>query len=123
MVSKTDAVPPMPKRRFRTRGSNRRVFRRQSIILGAIFFIITLGFVFLGNFNNSITEKDLDLFNKNLRGGDERSIWVSQNSQPFNENGVAVKAKHLIMVAGHSVTVSGHLKDADEDESDWFLLS
>jgi hypothetical protein len=28
----------------------------------------------------------------------------------------------LIMVAGHSVTVSGDLEDADHDEKDWFLL-
>ncbi len=28
----------------------------------------------------------------------------------------------MIIVAGHSVTVSGHLEDAGEDESDWFLL-
>eukprot|EP00536_Pseudo-nitzschia_multiseries_P016017 jgi/Psemu1/320953/estExt_fgenesh1_pm.C_10000004 len=27
------------------------------------------------------------------------------------------------MVAGHSITVSGHLKDADRDENDWFLVS
>ena len=40
-----------------------------------------------------------------------------------DENGVAVKAQNLVMVAGHSVTVSGHLKDADHDEKDWFLLS
>ena len=26
------------------------------------------------------------------------------------------------MVAGHSVTVSGDLQDADHDEQDWFLL-
>jgi hypothetical protein len=43
---------------------------------------------------------------------------------PFqNEHDVAVKAQHLVMVAGHSVTVSGHLKDAGIDENDWFLLS
>jgi hypothetical protein len=28
----------------------------------------------------------------------------------------------LVMVAGHSVLISGHLKDADHDEQDWFLL-
>jgi hypothetical protein len=28
----------------------------------------------------------------------------------------------LIIVAGHSVTTSGHLEDADRDEADWFLL-
>ena len=37
----------------------------------------------------------------------EEMQWVSVNSQSFNENGVAEKANHLIMVAGHSVTISG----------------
>jgi hypothetical protein len=62
---------------------------------------------------------------KNLRGGEEdqeRNIWVSQKSQPFNERGLAVHAENLVMVAGHSVTVSGHLQDAGSDESDWLLL-
>lgn len=44
-------------------------------------------------------------------------------SHQQDENGVAVKAKNLVMVAGHSVTVSGHLNDAGSDENDWFLLS
>lgn len=26
------------------------------------------------------------------------------------------------MVAGHSVTVSGHLQDAGSDESDWYVI-
>ena len=37
----------------------------------------------------------------------ERVQWVSINSQAFNKNGLAEKATHLIMVAGHSVTISG----------------
>lgn len=37
----------------------------------------------------------------------EEMQWVSLNSQTFNKNGVAEKATHLIMVAGHSVTISG----------------
>lgn len=41
---------------------------------------------------------------------------------PQNKGQVASRASHLIIVAGHSVTVSGHLEDAGEDESDWFLL-
>jgi hypothetical protein len=48
--------------------------------------------------------------------------WVTDSAQPFNENQAAEKALHLIMVAGHSVTISGHLEDADKDERDWFLL-
>jgi len=60
---------------------------------------------------------------KNLRGVyEKRNIWVSQDSQPFNEGAVAVNAENLVIVAGHSVTVSGHLQDAGSDESDWFLL-
>jgi len=39
-----------------------------------------------------------------------------------NQDGLASQAKNLIVVAGHSVTVSGHLEDADRDERDWFLL-
>lgn len=35
---------------------------------------------------------------------------------------MAEKAKNLVIVAGHSVTTSGHLEDADRDERDWFLL-
>lgn len=50
------------------------------------------------------------------------SQWVSRNSHPFNGHNETSRAKHLIMVAGHSVTISGHLQDAGEDETDWFLL-
>ena len=39
-----------------------------------------------------------------------------------NHNGVAAAATNLIIVAGHSVTISGHLEDANQDEHDWFLL-
>jgi hypothetical protein len=48
--------------------------------------------------------------------------WITDTAQPFNENEAATRTHHLIMVAGHSVTVSGHLEDADKDEQDWFLL-
>jgi hypothetical protein len=49
--------------------------------------------------------------------------WVTDMSQPFNQDNVARSARNLIVVAGHSVTVSGHLQDADHDESDWYLLA
>ena len=47
-------------------------------------------------------------------------LFVLSTSQ--NKGQAASRASHLIIVAGHSVTVSGHLEDAGEDESDWFLL-
>lgn len=63
----------------------------------------------------------------NLRGGAVittklREQWVTSQAQPFNENDVARSATNLIVVAGHSVTISGHLEDAAFDERDWFLL-
>lgn len=39
-----------------------------------------------------------------------------------NEESVATKATHLIIVAGHSVLVSGDVDKAAFDESVWFLL-
>ena len=44
------------------------------------------------------------IFEENSKEGMQ---WVSINSQAFNKNGLAEKATHLIMVAGHSVTISG----------------
>ena len=45
-----------------------------------------------------------------------------EHQQPFNENNLATKTTKLIIVAGHSVTISGHLLDANHDENDWYLL-
>jgi len=63
-----------------------------------------------------------------IRGGysdeNDRFQWVRPDSQSFNQHHEIsqTSTNHLIMVAGHSVTISGHLQDAGEDESDWFLL-
>lgn len=112
----------VPKRKVRTKGTMQRRLQQRfgrTIVLAVVFFF----FVGTGVLFKSNGSFDLGKIGK-LRGGDEeRNIWISQNSQPFDENGVASKARHLVMVAGHSVTVSGHLKDADTDEKDWFLLS
>ena len=50
------------------------------------------------------------------------SYFDPDQTHPFNQGGVATTATHLIVVAGHSVTISGHLEDADRDEADWYLL-
>ena len=39
-----------------------------------------------------------------------------------NQEQSATRTNHLIIVAGHSVTVSGHLEDAGEDENDWYEI-
>jgi hypothetical protein len=51
-----------------------------------------------------------------------REKWITDTDQPFNLEGTAKSAQHLIVVAGHSVTISGHLEDAGTDERDWYLL-
>jgi hypothetical protein len=47
-----------------------------------------------------------------IRGGisGSRRKWINEESIPFNAKNVAKSAEHLIIVAGHSVTVSGHLE-------------
>jgi hypothetical protein len=55
-------------------------------------------------------------------GATDADIWVKPNAQNFNDQNIVKEARHLIMVAGHSVIVGGHLKDADMDEKDWYLL-
>jgi hypothetical protein len=55
---------------------------------------------------------------KRLRG----RVWVTLDAQPFDQDHVASSAKHLVIVAGHSVIVSGNLEDAGTDESVWWLL-
>ena len=40
---------------------------------------------------------------------------------PQNENSVASLATHLIIVAGHSVLVSGNVRNAAFDDAVWFL--
>eukprot|EP00554_Chaetoceros_debilis_P013717 CAMPEP_0194121832 /NCGR_PEP_ID=MMETSP0150-20130528/48632_1 /TAXON_ID=122233 /ORGANISM="Chaetoceros debilis, Strain MM31A-1" /LENGTH=342 /DNA_ID=CAMNT_0038814457 /DNA_START=82 /DNA_END=1110 /DNA_ORIENTATION=+ len=69
-------------------------------------------------------------------GFSHHDVWVTSSSQPFlafNENKDSMNnsaadadasdnLSHLIIVAGHSVLVSGHLHDADIDEHDWYLL-
>jgi hypothetical protein len=38
-----------------------------------------------------------------------------------NQDKLAQKTHHLIMVAGHSVTISGNLEEAGVDESVWYV--
>eukprot|EP00593_Proboscia_inermis_P013202 CAMPEP_0171309286 /NCGR_PEP_ID=MMETSP0816-20121228/19455_1 /TAXON_ID=420281 /ORGANISM="Proboscia inermis, Strain CCAP1064/1" /LENGTH=328 /DNA_ID=CAMNT_0011792733 /DNA_START=335 /DNA_END=1321 /DNA_ORIENTATION=+ len=49
------------------------------------------------------------------------NIWVKSDAQAFNPE-ISSRAKNLVIVAGHSVIISGHLHDADHDEEDWYLL-
>ena len=85
MTSNTDGgfVPPSAKRKLRTRDARSQMQRRQNIILGIFVLVMTFVVVSNGVFNNR-ANGDLVRFDANLRGAsEERSIWVSQKSQPF----------------------------------------
>lgn len=57
-----------------------------------------------------------------LRGANKNRVWIHSDSQPFNDKSLATKATHLIVVAGHSVLISGDVQSSGHDESVWFLL-
>jgi len=60
-----------------------------------------------------------------LRGGSNNKnknlVWVHSDSQAFNERSLAAQATHLIVVAGHSVLISGDVENAARDDSVWWL--
>mmetsp|Transcript_16226 Transcript_16226/g.23867 ORF Transcript_16226/g.23867 Transcript_16226/m.23867 type:complete len:330 (+) Transcript_16226:94-1083(+) len=81
------------------------------VLVGITFFL----FVAFHNTSKATTAKILP----RLRGS---RVWVKNDAQRFNENNVASSAKNLVMVAGHSVIVSGDVEDAGLDESVWWLF-
>ncbi len=80
MTAKVDGgfVPRKVRKRHRMR-------RYQNLIFGVFFFTIAATYLSLHVYNKvNGNSMDLGDFNKKLRGpSEERSIWVSQNSQPF----------------------------------------
>jgi len=84
-----------------------------------VIFLFLVGFVvFNYDYVHHRRQQRLD----GRRQGNEHQWIDAVNTRPFDENGVASSATHLVIVAGHSVLISGHLQDADRDEQDWFLL-
>lgn len=77
----------------------------------------------VSNNSNNGNHSILRVGNKALREHQFLQQLINSNTQPFNQHNEILNAKHLIMVAGHSVTtISNHLQDAGEDETDWYLL-
>ena len=56
-----------------------------------------------------------------LRGSSSHQ-WVPSNALPFNHLQVASSARHLVVVAGHSVLMAGNLEDAASDEDVWYIM-
>ena len=80
MTAKADGrfVPRKVRRRQRMR-------RCQNLTLGMVFFTVAFGYISTNIYYMiSGNNVDSDHFYETLRGAsEERSIWVSQNSQPF----------------------------------------
>mmetsp|Transcript_10210 Transcript_10210/g.24535 ORF Transcript_10210/g.24535 Transcript_10210/m.24535 type:complete len:437 (+) Transcript_10210:12-1322(+) len=128
-------IPPVARRKLATRKMTRQRERRNQAIYAVIVLLSTFSFVVINlNYWKKSAATRLGTFDQNgvaghVRGGGGGGggaatlPFISPDAQPFNQNNVAKSAKNLIVVAGHSVTVSGHLLDAGSDENDWFLLS
>mmetsp|Transcript_5265 Transcript_5265/g.10851 ORF Transcript_5265/g.10851 Transcript_5265/m.10851 type:complete len:358 (+) Transcript_5265:140-1213(+) len=113
---------PFAKNRVRKFGteainSRTRINVRQGIAAVIIIVLVGRSLATLPNVANDYDAQYV------LGVGEERNALVFQEAQSFNNDGLAGKAQHLVMVAGHSVTISDHLKDADSDENDWSLES
>lgn len=109
-----------------TRRATRRKRREKNLKISpiaALFATATAAFL-ASNFllGRTIEFSDKDPLHSIVKPSTLRKGWIPQDAQPFNQEQVASKANHLIVVAGHSAIISGHLQDAGEDETDWYLL-
>ena len=107
------------KRRRKTMARQGRLLQRQvtSNLFGIIAtLVVTVGW--FAGFRVSYQPSAVVAYKPRLRG----RVWVTLDAQPFDQDEVASRAKHLVVVAGHSVVVSGNLEDAGTDESVWWLL-
>lgn len=98
-----------------------RVIHQQRVVIygvGIIVAILVMVSGFVGFRVVSYQPADAIADRPRLRG----RVWVTLDAQPFDQDHVATNAKHLVIVAGHSVVVSGNLEDAGTDESVWWLL-
>ena len=101
----------------------RRQQNLRDMLLGMLALVMIIGFFFYNirlrrahRFQQPVSSS----YKSHLRGGGR--IWITPESQPFNQDSVATAAHHLIVVAGHSVVIAGNLDEAGYDESVWFLL-
>jgi hypothetical protein len=119
-------VPPVARKKLQNREQRRVKDLRNNRLISLALCIAVVGFV---GYNiwyiksvRKVVRGDFANYGSPRSQGSLRGVaWISKDSQPFNEGKSASQSHHLIMVAGHSVTVSGHLEDAGEDESDWYV--
>jgi len=111
----------MTKTRLKRRVRQRESFSRARIILATFAFVIfVIGTRKIGSEPDEQRQRFV-----HLRGGsnshNKNLVWVHSDSQAFNERSLATQATHLIIVAGHSVLISGDVENAARDDSVWWL--
>ena len=109
------------KRRIMRRG--RRQTEKTVLLVFTIIFVLVV--LAIGTITTGSEPIENGQRFMHLRGGSNNKydnlVWVNSDSQPFNEGNVATQATHLIIVAGHSVLISGNVKDSAREDSVWWL--
>mmetsp|Transcript_1624 Transcript_1624/g.2421 ORF Transcript_1624/g.2421 Transcript_1624/m.2421 type:complete len:345 (-) Transcript_1624:40-1074(-) len=100
--------------------------RRQSSSRAKIILAIFALFIFvIGTRTIGLVSDEQERQFVHLRGGSNSKkkslVWVHSDSQAFNDRSLASQATHLIIVAGHSVLISGDVENAAHDDSVWWL--
>lgn len=114
MKEKTSRTTIQPRRRKKKRKISPIAILLTTLVVVSLAFNFLLGRAIKISHNDPLHSI---LTTSNLRNG-----WIPPDAQPFNKGQAASRTNHLIVVAGHSTIISGHLEDAGEDETDWYLL-
>jgi len=104
--------------RNQTHGKRAKLSKRATVCL--VILSVTFLFFFVVNVSGSNGSTAISR-TFGLRGTNNVQ-WVSPVAKPFNDGSVASNARNLVIVAGHSVIVSGNLEEAENDEDVWYLL-
>lgn len=124
MTGKTPEADSMKEKTSRRTIQPRRRKKKRKIppiaMLLTILVVVSLAFNF--HLGRTIKISVNDHLHSILTTSNLRNGWIPLDAQPFNKGQAASKTNHLIVVAGHSTIISGHLEDAGEDETDWYLL-
>ena len=100
----------------------RRKRNAQRIFLIGLFTLLVLFVFFLIDNIRNVYSHSRRIHGSPLKTKKKLRGFLPPDAQPFNHDSLASRARHLIVVAGHSVTISDNLRDAGVDENAWFLL-
>jgi len=124
MITSTPSFRRRRKKMSNNMVSGKRIRKNIIILYASLFIFIGCIFCYYFSLSTTITTTENNLL---LRGSNNKKKslpWIDASSStlPFDQDHVASSATNLVMVAGHSVIVSGNLEDAGTDESVWWLI-